>query len=112
MRRAYGAALLAMLVSCLLHLVATSYFLFVEILGANVCILHHTIMMRFFVFFDYRIFLYVISGTFTGLVFLDAAISVDVLPHYSSAVDCRTVSHCIDGSELVFWCAKNSFEMP
>lgn len=35
-RSAYGAALLAMLVSCLLHLVATSYFLFVEILGANV----------------------------------------------------------------------------
>lgn len=34
--RAYGVALLAMLVSCLLHLVATAYFLFVEILGANV----------------------------------------------------------------------------
>ncbi|XP_037049389.1 gustatory receptor for sugar taste 43a-like [Bradysia coprophila] len=32
---AFGVALLVMLVSCLLHLVATLYFLFVEILGGN-----------------------------------------------------------------------------
>lgn len=34
--RAFGAALLALIASCLLHLVATSYFLFVELLGSNV----------------------------------------------------------------------------
>lgn len=37
---AFGFTLLAMLASCLLHLVATTYFLFVEILGDNVRLVH------------------------------------------------------------------------
>lgn len=83
--RSFGLTLLALLASCLLHLVATGYFLFIELLGdmVSVCILvwHIRVVSRFPKYIHSTV----------GWYGSDDAIAMERISFLSIAAHCRTM---------------------
>lgn len=92
--RSFGLTLLIMLASCLLHLVATSYFLFIELLGDPVgihiqyiSILFHKVMFQFLCFY------FAISLLGLGCVCRVSAIVMVLFSSIATTFDCWTMSY-------------------
>lgn len=96
----FGVALLAVLGSCLLHLVATSYFLMVELVGDKVNRALFEPIWGFAGFASVCEFDVVFIWLGCG-IFLDSS-TLAVHPHFSLSVDRWTVPHNQRWGELVF----------
>lgn len=98
--RAFGMTMLVMLASCLLHLVASSYFLFVDVLGDPVSI---GVEILYIIQSFYRIILLNIELVETGLVCCIPSNVVVLLSCVATASHRRTMSYGhIRGKSIVY----------